>query len=123
AGGDEGRPTGRADLDNVASLITAMEGKIKDPLMKEAFDYWRAAILIKWLGLPPKTPDAVRDTYRAAFKKPVADPEFIAIADQSMPGYTVISAEGTEKIIHDLAKTSQAAMNAMDDLMRKQGIN
>jgi tripartite-type tricarboxylate transporter receptor subunit TctC len=123
AASDEVRkPTGRADLDNAPSFIDAMAGKIKDPLMNEAFEYWRAGILIKWLALPPKTPDAVRDTYRAAFKKTVADPEFIAIADQSMPGYTVLSAEATEKIIHNLAKTSQAAMDAIDDLMRKQGL-
>ena len=32
----------------------------------EAYDYWRAAILFKWMALPPKTPDAIRDVYRAA---------------------------------------------------------
>ena len=49
--------------------------------------------------------------------------EFIAISEQATPGYTVISAEGTEKIIRDLAKTTSEAMDAVDDLMRKQGLN
>lgn len=89
----------------------------------EAYDYWRAAILFKWMALPPKTPDAVLGTYRDAFQKIVVDPDFIAQAETSMPGFTVLSADATLKIIHDLAKTTDAALAVMDDLMRKHGLN
>ncbi len=122
-GEGEVRPTGRADMDKAASFNEAMAGKIKDPMVAEAYEYWRAAILFKWLALPPDTPVAIRDLYREAFNKIVVDPDFTALAEQSMPGFTVISAAGTEKIIHDLAKTSDAALGVMDDLMRKQGLN
>ena len=100
-----------------------MVGKITDPKIMNGYEYWRAGVLIKWLALPPKTPAAVRDAYRAAFKTTVADPDFIAINEQSTPGYNVISADGTEKIIRDLAKTTSEAMDAVADLMRKQGLN
>jgi len=100
-----------------------MKGKITDPLMQEAFAYWSASTVFKWIALPPKTPVAIRDTYRAAFKKTLADPEFVTQAEHVMPGYTVISAERTEQIIHDLASASDAALAAMDDLLRKQGLN
>lgn len=35
----------------------------------------------------------------------------------------VPSADATLKIIHDLAKTTDAAIEVVDDLMRKQGLN
>ena len=117
------RPTGRADIDNAPSFHQALAGKITDPRMVEAYEYWRSAILFKWMALPPKTPTAIRDIYRDAFRKTVADPEFLAMAEQSMPGFTVISAESTETIISNLAKTTPAAIEALDDLMRKQGLN
>jgi tripartite-type tricarboxylate transporter receptor subunit TctC len=117
------RPTGRADVDNAPKFVDAMDGKIKDPKIMEAYDYWRAGLLFKWVALPPKTPNAIRDTYRAAFQKAVVDPDFIAMGEQAIPGFTVISAEGTERIIHDLGKTSDEALAAMDEMMRKQGLN
>jgi tripartite-type tricarboxylate transporter receptor subunit TctC len=121
--GTDEKPSGRADMDKAASFHAAMAGKITDPKVAEAYDYWRSAILFKWMALPPETPAAIRDTYRAAFRKIVADPQFTALAEQSMPGFTVISAAATEKIIHNLAKTSNEALAVMDELMRKQGLN
>lgn len=120
---DSARPIGRADVDQSPSIHDAMKGKITDPLVAEAYDYWRSAVLIKWLALPPKTPVAIRDVYRAAFDKTIADPEFVAAAEQSMPGYTIVSAAATERIIGKLASTSKEALGVMDELMRKQGLN
>ena len=122
-GEGEERPSGRADMDQAKSFHEAMAGKITDPKVAEGYDYWRAAILFKWMALPPKTPDAILGTYRDAFQKIVVDPDFVAQAEQSMPGFTVISSEGTEKIIRDLAKTTDAAIEVIDDMMRKQGLN
>lgn len=121
--GDGTNKTGRADLDNAPLFTGAMQGKISDPLMTEAFNYWQATMVFKWMALPPKTPAPIRDTYREAFRKTLADPEFVAQAQQTMPGYTVLTAERTEKVIHDLASASDAALSAMDDLLRKQGLN
>ena len=116
------RPSPRADLDAAPRFVDAMAGKIGDPRMLKAYDYWKAGIFFKWLSLAPDTPAAIRDAYRDAFAKIVADPEFRALAEQSLPGFTVISAAETERIIAELAR-SYDATNAVDDLLRKQGIN
>jgi tripartite-type tricarboxylate transporter receptor subunit TctC len=117
------RPSGRADADNAPLFAKAMEGKIKDPKIKAAYDYWHASTLFKWLALPPKTPAAIRDAYREAFLKTTADPEFKAQAEQAIEGYTAISPQDTVKTINELAATSDETLETMDALMRKQGLD
>jgi tripartite-type tricarboxylate transporter receptor subunit TctC len=112
----------RDDLNKAPSFVAAMQGRIKDPHIEKAYDYWRAGIFFKWLSMPPKVPAAIRDTYRAAFAKIVVDPEFVALAEPSLPGFSVISAQETEAIIRELARTYEES-NVIDDLMRKQGLN
>ncbi len=116
-------PSGRADADNAPLFSKEMVGKIKDPKIKAAYDYWYASGLFKWFALPPKTPAAIRDVYREAFNKVNADPEFKAVAVQTIEGFTPISPADTVKIIQGLAATSDEAIQTMDDLMRKQGLD
>ena len=115
-------PSGRADADNAPRFTEAMAGKITDPKIKDAYDYWRASVLFKWLALPPKTPDAIRDAYRAAFVTVTADPQFKAQAKDSLEGYTINSPEETVQMIHDLAVTPDEALDTTDSIMRKQGL-
>jgi hypothetical protein len=115
------RPSGRVDADGAPIFTAAMEGKIQDPKIKAAYDYWRAALLFKWIALPAKTPEAIREVYRAAFAKVTADPEFTAAADQSIEGYQILSPQETVKMINDLATTSDEALQTMDALLRKAG--
>ena len=118
------RPTGRTDVDRAPSFHQAMAGKITDPKALDAYDYWVLSRVsnLKWMSLPPKTPAAIRDLYREAFRKTVVDPEFLALADQIIPGFTVVTAERTEQIIHNFAKTTPEAIEALDNIMRKQGL-
>lgn len=116
-------PSGRADADNAPSFVQAMEGKIQDPKIKAAYDYWRASTLFKWLALPPATPNAIRDVYRAAFLKIAANPDFKTQAQDALEGFTVNTPEETEQMIHDLAITSDEALDTMDAVMRRQGLN
>jgi tripartite-type tricarboxylate transporter receptor subunit TctC len=116
--GKNARSSGRADFDNAAKFVDAMEGKIKDAKMQAAFDYWRAGILFKWATLPPDTPPAIVDVYRDAFRKVAADAEFAQLADQVMQGYTVISPEDMVKDINDLAATPDDALKTTDELVR-----
>ncbi|HTI88043.1 MAG TPA: hypothetical protein VL966_15685 [Alphaproteobacteria bacterium] len=116
-------PSGRADADNAPLFTDAMAGKITDPTMKAAYDYWRASSVFKWIALPPKTPNAIRDVYRKAFAEMAKDPEFLAQADTTLEGFAAVPAETMEGMIHDLAATSDKAVQAFDGLMRKQGLN
>lgn len=115
-------PSGRADVDNAPRFTDAMAGKITDPKIQAAYDYWRASLLFKWLALPPKTPDAILDAYRAAFLKITSDPQFKAQAKEALEGYTINSPEETVQMIHDLAVTPDEALDTTDALMRKQGL-
>jgi hypothetical protein len=115
--------SGRADADNAPLFTEAMAGKIKDPKMKAAYDYWRASTIFKWLALPPQTPEVVRDTYRHAFDRMTKDPEFTAQAKKTIEGFTVLSPQETEEMIRDLAATPDEALTTTDALMRKQGLN
>lgn len=112
------RSSGRADFDNAPKFVKAMEGKIDDPKMQAAFDYWRAGFLFKWVTLPPNTPQAIIDVYRDAFMKVTGDPEFIKQADQLMHGFTIIPPEEMEQSIKDLAATSDEALKSTDALVR-----
>lgn len=117
------RPSGRADADNAPLFTEAMAGKINDPKMKAAYAYWRASTIFKWLALPPKTPDAIRDVYREAFDKMTKDPEFTTLAEKTIEGYSVIPPQEMEEMIRDLAATSDEALATADALMQKQGLN
>jgi len=119
------RPSGRADIDRAPSFHQAMAGKITDPKAIDAYDYWVLSRVsnLKWMSLPPKTPAAIRDLYREAFRKTVVDPEFLALAEQVIPGFTVVTAERTEQIIRNIAKTTPEAIESLDNMMRKQGLN
>jgi hypothetical protein len=113
------RPSGRADVDGAPFFTDAMAGKITDPKMRAAFDYWAAStFLFKWLALPPETPKAIVDVYRDAFRKATVDPEFVQQADQTMVGNTIISPEDTVKAIDALAATPDEARATMEELMR-----
>ena len=112
------RPSGRADFDNAPKFIHAMDGKIQDPKMRAAYDYWRAAFLFKWATLPPNTPQAIIDVYRDAFMKATADPEFTKQANNVMQGFTIIPPEEMAKAISDLEATPDEALKTTGELVR-----
>jgi tripartite-type tricarboxylate transporter receptor subunit TctC len=116
--GKNARSSGRADFDNAPKFIDAMEGKISDPKIRAAYDYWRASFLFKWVTLPPDTPQAIVDVYRDAFRKVAADPEFAKAMDQAMQGYSVIMPEEMARAISDLAATPDEALKTTDELVR-----
>ena len=95
-----------------------MEGKISDPKVRAAYEYWRASFLFKWVTLPPDTPKAIVDVYRNAFRKVAEDPEFARAMDQAMQGYTVLHPEEMAQAIADLSATSDEALKTTDELLR-----
>ena len=112
------RPLGRADLDNIAKFVDAMQNKINDPKMRAAYDYWRAGSMFKWVTLPPDTPQPIVDAYREAFVKLGRDPEFTQLGDQVMKGFSVISPEEMVRAINGLAATPDEALKTTGELQR-----
>lgn len=120
--GSDAPPAGRPDVDNAPSFMDAMQGKIGDPKIQAAYNYWRAATLFKWLALPPKTPDAIVSAYREAYLKIAEDPEFKKQAAAMTERFTVLSPEEATKTVRALATTSDEAITALSELMSKQGL-
>lgn len=115
--------SGRADADNAPLFTDAMKGKIKDPKMLAAYNYWRASKVFKWVALPPKTPEAISAVYRKAFDDLIADPEFEKQAKSTIESFYVISPDKAEEMIRKLAATSDEAIKTTEALMREQGLN
>ena len=112
------RPSGRADFDSAPKFIAAMEGKIKDPKMLAAYEYWRAGFFFKWVALAEGTPTPILDIYREAFVKLGDDAEFAQLADQLMPGFTLISGADMLKSLQELDATSDEALKTTEELLR-----
>ncbi len=74
----DGKMRRRSDFADVPTMAELIDGKLTDPGALDAFNYLEAMTSIDpWMALPPNTPSSVVATYREAFKKATADPEFI----------------------------------------------
>lgn len=114
--------SGRADADNAPLFTAAMEGKVKDPKMLAAYNYWRASKVFKWVALPPKTPATISAVYRKAFEDIIKDPEFEKQSKSTLESFYVITPEKASAMIHTLAATSDEAIKTTEALMREQGL-
>lgn len=101
-----------------------MKGKIKDPIIEKAFDYWQSLVAAdKWLALPPNTPANVVETYSVAFEKLSADPEFSAMGKKISEDFEPMSRVDVELLVRTLSNTPNEALGYMKDMLRKQGMN
>jgi hypothetical protein len=118
-----GKIVGRPEFGTTPIFLQQMQGKITDPIAEKAFAYWVALSSVdKWLGLAPGTPDDILATYRAAFKKFSADPEFLAVGEKISDGFAPVDATDVEEFVRTCAETPPEALNYLSDLMRKQGL-
>jgi tripartite-type tricarboxylate transporter receptor subunit TctC len=109
------RSVGRPEIDNAARFVDAIEGKISDPKMRAAYDYWRAGFMFKWVTLPPNTPQPIVEAYREAFVKLAKDPEFTQLGDQVMPGFSIVPPAEMVKAITTLEATTDEALKTTDE--------
>ena len=115
---------GRPDFGDAPVLAKALEGKIKDPVAAKAFDYWSTVSATdKWLALPPKTPTAVVDIYRAAYTKVMQDPEFLERAKKISDDFVPMAAPEAETLVKKLSSVPPEATEYMSTTLRKQGLN
>jgi tripartite-type tricarboxylate transporter receptor subunit TctC len=115
---------GRPDFGDAPVLAKALEGKLKDPLATKAFEYWSSiSVTDKWLALPPKTPKAMTDVYRAAYGKLVQDPEFVERAKKISDDFVPMPAAEVEVLINKLSSLPAEATEYMTVILRKQGLN
>jgi tripartite-type tricarboxylate transporter receptor subunit TctC len=115
--------SGRDDFGGAPLIPVMMEGKIKDPVAREAFDYWLElhSGAEKWLALPPDAPTPTAAVYRDAFDRMVQDKEFLERSKAISDDFTPIGYRDVERWMKALGGTSDAAINYISDMMRRQG--
>jgi tripartite-type tricarboxylate transporter receptor subunit TctC len=119
-----GQLVGRPDFGDAPIFSNLMEGKIKDPLPAQAFDYWSAiAVTDYWMALPPKTPKAMVDAHRAAYAKLMDDAEFLEKGRKLSEGFVPMNAADVEALVQKLAKLPPEATEYMTVILRKQGLD
>jgi tripartite-type tricarboxylate transporter receptor subunit TctC len=74
----DGKLRRRTDFADTPVMAELIGSKLKDPGARDAFSYWEAICLLDpWASLPPDTPAPIVATYREAFSKMMADPDFL----------------------------------------------
>lgn len=119
-----GKFVGRSDFGNAPVFSNLIEGKIKDPLGAQAFEYWSSIISTdKWMALPPKTPKAIVDAHRAAYAQLMKDPEFVEKGAKISEGFQPTAAADVEVLVRRLAGLPPEATGYMTVILRKQGLD
>ncbi len=119
----KGRVIPRPEFGAAPVFATMMQGKIKDPITQQAFDYWASMTsLDKWLALPPKTPDALARAYRDAYASAFADPGFAELGKRISEDFEPVAYDDVDFLIGKLAATQPQAISYIGSMLRKQGI-
>lgn len=117
------KPAAMAGIADVPMFAAAVEGKIKSAVAKQAFKYWRAmSSVIKWVALPPKTPDGIAKAYRTAFAKTIGDADFKKRSKKMNEQVTIITAETLVKKVKALAALPPDALKYTRQMLNRQGL-
>ena len=120
---EDGKFSARSEFGDVPVFPNQVEGKRKDPIQDQAYQYWFALVLLdKWLALPPGTPANMVATYREAFAKMSKDPEFLERGKKMSQDFEAQRGEDVQKLITMLGQTSPDAFDYIRSMMKKQGI-
>ena len=113
----------RPDFGDAPVMSKLLEGKIADPLAGKAFLYWSSiAVTDKWMALPPKTPQAMIEAYRAAYGKTMQDPDFIERGKKTSEDFVPMTSADVEHLIRQLSTLPPEATDYMTVVLRKQGL-
>jgi hypothetical protein len=119
----QGRIVPRPEFGSAPIFATMMQGRIKDPLIQQAFDYWASMTsLDKWLALPPKTPDAIARAYRDAYASAFTDPAFAELGKNISEDFAPVAYEDVDFLIGKSAAAQPQAISYISTMLRKQGV-
>jgi hypothetical protein len=118
----DGKHTKRPVFGNAPVIAELVEGKIADPLAKQAFQYSEDVSQIGfWLALPPGTPDNVVATYVKAFEATLNDPQYQAEVEKLNPDSPVATKAELEGLVGKLAKVSPETLGFIQAELKRQG--
>ena len=120
---ENGRYVGRAEFGDAPVFADLIEGKITDPLAKQAYNYWESVIAVdKWVALAEDTPEDLANAYRAAFQRMIKDPDFIERGKKISEDLAPMSHIDMEKFIGQMAGVTEETEIFIKNLLRKQGL-
>ena len=100
-----------------------MQGKLKEPLVQQAFDFWSSlTALDKWFALPPKTPEPLVRVYREAYQAAASGQDFVELGKKISEDLEPMAHEDVSLLINKLGATSPEAIATIGAMLRKQGI-
>jgi hypothetical protein len=113
----------RPEFGDAPLIANLMQGKITEPLLQQAFDYWVSlTALDKWVALPPKTPENFIQAYRDAFQAAFTDPEFAEMGKKISEDLEPMSHQDVDFLVQKLGATSPEAVTFISSMLRKQGL-
>jgi hypothetical protein len=119
----QGRIVPRPEFGAAPIFATMMQGKINDPVIQQAFDYWASMTsLDKWLALPPKTPDPMVRAYRDAYASAFTDPAFAELGKNISEDFAPVAYDDVDFLIGRSAAAQPKAISYISTMLRKQGI-
>src|SRR5712675_815680 len=119
----KGRTVPRPEFGDAPMFATLMQGKLKEPIVQKAFDYWATMTsLDKWFALPPRTPEAMVRAHRAAYEAASAGTDFAALGKKISEDLEPMGHDDVTSLIQRLGGTTSEAVSAIGAILRKQGI-
>ena len=113
----------RPDFGDAPIFAGLLEGKINDPVARQALEYWAdSALMDKWLALPPKAPIAMLDVYRDAYGRMIQDRQFLERAKTISDDFSPLSSSEVDTLLKRLASLPPQAIEYTTLMLRKQGL-
>ena len=113
----------RPEFGTAPMFVDLIKGKLKEPLVQQAFDFWSSLTsLDKWFALPPKTPDALVRAYREAYQAASTGQDFAELGKTISDDLEPMTHEDVRFLINKLGATSPEATATIGSMLRKQGV-
>jgi tripartite-type tricarboxylate transporter receptor subunit TctC len=112
----------RTSFEKIPTFNSLVQGRLSG-LAKESFAFWSALNdMDKWYALPPGTPKEILDSYRTAWGKMVADPEFQRQGKRLFSAnFTPVNGQHIADMVDKTAYPKSDVVAFMDQLKTKHG--
>jgi putative tricarboxylic transport membrane protein len=119
----KGKHVPRPEFGDAPMFVDLMHGKLKEPLVQQAFDFWSSlTALDKWFALPPKTPEAIVRIHRNAYEAAASEQDFAELGRKISEDLEPMAHEDVSFLINQLGATSPEAIAIIGAMLRKQGV-
>lgn len=120
----DGKLRRRTDFADTPVMSELIADRLKDAAARDAFRYWEAiCVMDPWISLPPDTPAPIVATYRQAFVKMTADPEFLEKGKRISADIGAMTHADIERLVQTAAaKFTPDAEKFLRAMQVKQGL-